>query len=78
MTTQNHLDAFALAQALRERLTRYSLDTFYFQDQEFRGAAEEVWGDTTGEDGLIGKLWAEGGFPPESSGETLLVLKRRV
>ena len=37
MTTQNHLDAFALAQALRERLTRYSLDTFYFQDQEFSG-----------------------------------------
>ena len=77
MTTQNHLDAFALAQALRERLTRYSLDTFYFQDQEFRGAAEEVWSDTTGEDGLIGKLWAEGGFPPESSGETLLDLSQR-
>jgi len=76
MTTQNHLDAFALAQALRERLTRYSLDTFYFQDQEFQRAAEAVWGDTTGEDGLIGNLWAEGAFPPESSGATLLDLSR--
>ena len=77
MTTQNHLDAFALAEALRERLTRYSLDTFDFRDQELQRAAEAVWGDPTGEDGLIGNLWAEGAFPPESSGETLLDLSHR-
>ena len=77
MKSQKRLDAFALAEALRERLTRYSLDTFYFQDQEFQAAAESIWNDTTGEDGLIGNLWAEGGFPPKSSGETLQDLSQR-
>lgn len=68
------LDALALANDIRERMTNFFLDDLFVRDPSLARICQRIWAGPGENGGVVGDLWVEGAFPAESSTATLASL----
>lgn len=59
----SQLDAIALADAVKQRLVNFALDSHFVRDTQLTEACRALWSDLPEKGGLLNDLWIEGAFP---------------
>lgn len=67
----SQLDAIALSEAVRQRLTDFAADNNFVPDLRLTDICRQLWGGDAERGGMVSDLWVEGAFPAEQSTETL-------
>ena len=61
------LDAIALSENVKARLTDFAADDSFVRDPQLSRICRTIWGGTPQNGGLISELWVEGAFPAKST-----------
>lgn len=67
----SQLDAIALSEAVRQRLTDFAADNNFVPDPRLTDICRQLWGGPPERGGMVSDLWVEGAFPAEQAPETL-------